>query len=58
MNDLQVFQNSEFGELTVLEIKGKPYFPATACARMLGYKRPADAISAHCKGSAKHRVLT
>lgn len=58
MNDLQVFQNSEFGELAVLEIKGKPYFPATACARMLGYKRPADAISAHCKGSAKHRVLT
>lgn len=24
MNDLQVFQNSEFGELAVLEIKGNP----------------------------------
>jgi len=58
MNEMQVFQNSEFGELGVLEIEGKPYFPATACAKSLGYKRPADAITAHCKGSVKYRVLT
>ena len=58
MNDLQVFQNSEFGELQVLERDGKPYFPATACAKVLGYKRPADAITAHCKGSVKYRVPT
>ena len=58
MNDLQVFQNSEFGELRVLEQDGKPYFPATACAKVLGYKRPADAITAHCKGSVKYRVPT
>lgn len=42
----------------LIEIDGKPYFPATACAKMLGYKRPADAIASHCKGSVKHRVLT
>ena len=58
MNDLQVFQNSEFGELRGLEQDGKPYFPATACAKVLGYKRPADAITAHCKGSVKYRVPT
>lgn len=58
MNEMQVFQNSEFGELGVLEVNGKPYFPATACAKALGYKRPADAITAHCKGSVKYRVLT
>ena len=58
MNDLQVFQNSEFGELRVLEQDGKPYFPATACAKVLGYKRPADAITARCKGSVKYRVPT
>ena len=58
MNEMQVFQNSEFGELGVLEIEGKPWFPATACAKSLGYKRPADAITAHCKGSVKYRVLT
>ena len=37
MNEMQVFQNSEFGELGVLEVNGKPYFSATACAKMLGY---------------------
>ena len=34
---MQVFQNSEFGELGVLEVNGKPYFSATACAKMLGF---------------------
>lgn len=37
MNEMQVFQNSEFGELGVLEIEGKPYFPANRCAKVLGY---------------------
>lgn len=45
MNEMQVFQNSEFGELGVLELEGKPYFPATACAKILGYAKPHNAIS-------------
>lgn len=49
MNEIQVFQNSEFGELGVLEIEGKPYFPATACAKMLGYANARDAIKRHCR---------
>jgi prophage antirepressor-like protein len=40
MNNLQVFKNTEFGELKVLVIDGKEYFPATDCARMLGYSNP------------------
>lgn len=58
MQELRVFESTEFGELGVLKIAEKEYFPATACAKMLGYKRPADAITAHCKGSVKRRVLT
>lgn len=50
MNEMQVFQNNEFGELGVLEIEGKPWFPATACARKLGYANPQKAIRDHCKG--------
>lgn len=42
MNDLQVFKNSEFGELGILTIEGKAYFPATACAKILGYTNPHD----------------
>ena len=58
MNKLKVFQNSEFGELGVLTIDGKEYFPATQCATILGYKSPKDAIYAHCKGAVKHRLPT
>lgn len=58
MQELQIFRHQDFGEMGLIEIDGKPYFPATACAKMLGYKRPADAIASHCKGSVKHRVLT
>jgi len=54
MRELQVFQNSEFGELGVLDIDGKPYFPATACAKKLGYGNPKDAIKRHCRWGVKH----
>ena len=50
MNELKVFQNSEFGELGVLIINGKEYFPATQCAKILGYENPARAIRKYCKG--------
>ena len=58
MNELKVFQNSEFGELGILLIEGKEYFPATQCAEILGYVKPRNAISRHCKGALKQGVLT
>ena len=58
MNELKVFQNSEFGELGILLIDGKEYFPATQCAEILGYVKPRNAISRHCKGALKQGVLT
>lgn len=56
MNEIRIFQNSEFGELEVREIDGKMYFPATECARMLGYEIPRKAIWDHCKGVLKRNV--
>ncbi len=58
MNEVQVFNSTDFGSVRTLEIDGKPYFVANDVARSLGYKRPADAVSTHCKGSVKHRYLT
>ena len=58
MSEMTVFKNSEFGELGVMLIGGKEYFPATACAKILGYTDPYDAVKRHTKGSVKHRVLT
>lgn len=53
MNEIKIFENSEFGQMGVMEIDGKCYFPATECAKMLGYSRPADAVRDHCKGVVK-----
>ena len=57
-NVVEIFNNEEFGQVRTLVIDEKPYVLANDVARALGYKRPADAISAHCKGSVKHRYLT
>ena len=52
-NQIQHFHNMEFGSLDILMIEDKPYFPATECAHVLGYKDPAKAIRMHCKGVDK-----
>ena len=57
-NVVEIFNNEEFGQVRTLVIDEKPSVLANDVARALGYKRPADAISAHCKGSVKHRYLT
>lgn len=49
MNDLKVFSNTEFGELGVMIIDGKEYFPAHQCAKILGYSNPRDAVKRHCR---------
>lgn len=48
MNELKVFSSTEFGELGVMLIDGKEWFPATQCARILGYSDPFKAIKLHC----------
>lgn len=58
MENLRVFSDTEFGQLGILIIDGKEYFPATDCAKMLGYANPYDAISRHCRkdGVVKREV--
>ena len=58
MNDLQIFKNDEFGEVRTVEVDGKVMFVANDVAKALGYVRLADAVTTHCKGSVKCRVLT
>ena len=50
MNDLQIFNNDEFGEVRTVEIDGKPYFLARDIASALGYVDTAQAVRNHCKG--------
>ena len=58
LNQIQVFENRKFGQLEILMIDEKPYFPATECAKILGYAKPENAVERHCKGSLKRGVLT
>lgn len=49
MNNMKVFENSEFGQLEVLWEKGKAFFPAIHCAEVLGYTNPRKAVLDHCR---------
>lgn len=49
MKELQVFQSSQFGNLEILTIEGKEWFPATDVAKKLGYSNPHKAIRDHTK---------
>ncbi len=50
MNELQIFENSEFGAVRTVEVKGKTYFVANDVANALGYVETAKAVRTHCKG--------
>lgn len=58
MNEIKIFENPEFGSVRTAVIDGDPWFVANDVAKALGYARPADAVSAHCKGSVIRRYLT
>ena len=57
MDKLQIFQNSEFGQIRTQIINDKIYFVANDVAKSLGYSKPRNAISFHCKGALKQGVL-
>ena len=59
-NDIQKFYHNEFGELDIWHDceTDKFYFPATQCAKALGYSQPNHAIKRHCKGCTKRTALT
>lgn len=56
MNEIQVFNNTEFGEIRTVEINDKPYFVASDIAKVLGYAKPQNAISTHCRGALKRGI--
>jgi prophage antirepressor-like protein len=63
MNEIQIFKNSQFGEVRLVEIDGTPYFVANDVANALGYSVPKDAIRDHvtnnpaCDGAAFQRPI-
>lgn len=53
MNEIQIFNNEEFGEVRTVEIKGKPYFCGKDVAGALGYTNPNKAVNDHCRAITK-----
>lgn len=47
MNELKIFNSSEFGQVRTVTIDGEPWFIGKDIATILGYERTADAIRAH-----------
>ena len=42
MNELQIFNNEEFGQIRTVEIGGEPWFVASDIAKSLGYRMASD----------------
>lgn len=55
-NEIILFKHERFGEIGVIFEDGNPLFPATECAKILGYEKPNNAISRHCRYSLKRGV--
>lgn len=53
MNELQIFENSEFGSVRTVDVDGKIYFVANDVAKALGYSNPSKATNDHCKNAIK-----
>lgn len=47
MNDIQIFNNTEFGEIRTIEQNGEPWFVGKDVATALGYSNPQKAIRDH-----------
>ncbi len=45
MNELQIFNNEDFGQVRVVELNGEPWFVAADVCRVLEIKNVSDAIS-------------
>lgn len=47
MNEIKIYENTEFGSVRTLEINNEPYFVGKDVAEILGYANPQKAIRAH-----------
>lgn len=58
MKNLQIFNNPQFGDIRMVKINDQPYAVGNDVAVALGYAKPRNAITQHCKGALKRGILT
>lgn len=47
MNDIQIFNNEQFGQVRVITKDGEPWFVGKDIATILGYKDTSDSLKRH-----------
>lgn len=52
-NNVQIFKNTEFGNVRTVVINDEPWFVGTDVAEVLGYKNPNEAIQDHVDSEDK-----
>ena len=57
MNDIQIFENADFGQVRTVEVNGTPYFVGKDVATALGYAKPENAIAVHVDDEDKTSTL-
>lgn len=57
MNNLQLFNNPDFGEIRALELDGQPWFVGKDVATALGYAKPENALASHVDDEDKTTTL-
>lgn len=57
MNDIQIFNNSEFGAVRTLEVNGTPYFVGKDVAEILGYSNASKAVSVHVDDEDRKLIM-
>ena len=57
-NELQVFENNQFGQMRTLTENGNTLFCGSDVAKALGYTNAPDALTRHCRGIVKRDTPT
>lgn len=56
MNELQVFENNQFGQMRTITENGNTLFCGSDVAKALGYVNPSKALADHCRCLTKREV--
>ena len=56
MNQLQIFENKEFGKIRTVEINNEPYFVGKDVADILGYQNGSRDINRHVDEEDRNTV--
>ena len=57
MNNLNIFENAEFGQVRIVTIDNEPWFVGKDVAEALGYSNTRDTLAAHVMNEDRNTVV-